>query len=177
MLMRPTKLFKKLETDIGNRLLSEYFNISPLITIKIKEPSIHKHNIIIQYGDILKIKIDIDYPNDYPFTPPKWVLKYSIFKEEFHSFYLSDYYQYIINTHNNQYDLYWSPVIMLEKDILIFVTRINHFEYILENAFLKDNKIRKHFKYNVTEELMSYVWNPKRFNLWKNYDTDIIDLQ
>lgn len=33
--------------------------------------------------------------------------------------------------------------------------------------------IKKYFKNVITEDLIKYVWNPHRYNYWKNYDTDI----
>ena len=52
---------------------------------------------------------------------------------------LQDYYAYLVDMHNEQYSakcmeqndsmglMFWSPVITLEKDVLMFVRRIHHF--------------------------------------------------
>jgi ubiquitin-protein ligase len=115
----------------------------------------------------IQLKFAISFPENYPFCPPKWSLV------EDHSN-ISDisnlivtttqYYQEIVDTHNNQYkhspdldidgsepypftetcphkksmysDSYnWSPAHYIEKDILNFILRINHFEYIVQDVF------------------------------------------
>ena len=116
----------------------------------------------------------IYYPHSYPFTRPIWTIEECIVKENFQSIYLEDYYTSLVKIHNEMYEKNWNMCTMLEKDILVFLTRINHFEYIFYNTHMSCNSTRNHFKEHITEELMIHVWKPSRYELWKNYDSEII---
>ena len=76
------------------------------------------------------VEFKIMYPADYPWNPPQWsvdTIKYNIG----HSFNLLEYYQYIVQIHNEMLRKDWSPAISLDKDFIDFLQKINHFEYIL----------------------------------------------
>ena len=79
----------------------------------------------------INIPLEILFPLSYPFTPPLW----SLIKVE-HNLYnppinLEDYYKYIVDNHNSPYsDDRWSPAIEIEVDILDFICKVNHFEYL-----------------------------------------------
>jgi hypothetical protein len=49
---------------------------------------------------------------------------------------LFDYYQNIIYNHNLQYFNYWTPVTDIEKDIIDFIRKINHFEILIDPCFI-----------------------------------------
>jgi hypothetical protein len=79
----------------------------------------------------LTIKTKIIYPQDYPFEPPQWSLvcvKHNIESR----MNLKEYYEYLVETHNNKYTIDWSPAIHIDIDILDFISKINHFDYLLE---------------------------------------------
>ena len=89
----------------------------------------------------IEIKIKIKYSQSYPFSPPIWFLqgvKHNLATEAC----LLDYYSYKVNQHNHSYSAYlinlgthsvdgWTPAITVEKDILSFVQKINHFDEVL----------------------------------------------
>ncbi|NDA89557.1 MAG: hypothetical protein EBY20_01390 [Alphaproteobacteria bacterium] len=79
----------------------------------------------------LTIKTKIIYPAAYPFEPPQWSLvcvKHNIESR----INLKEYYEYLVETHNNKYRLDWSPAIHIDIDILDFISKINHFDYLIE---------------------------------------------
>ena len=77
----------------------------------------------------ITLQLRIDYSSrNYPFLPPIWYMVS-------HNNYLAcslqnaeEYYNYIIANHNECNNANWSPVITIEKDILSFIVRINHFD-------------------------------------------------
>lgn len=85
-------------------------------------------NIIAEYNTyFVNLEIKITFPDSYPFCPPIWSLqeaKYNVSIPD-------DYYANIIENHNHHYEYDWSPAISIEKDILYFIQKINHFEYII----------------------------------------------
>jgi hypothetical protein len=87
-------------------------------------------DIIYSYlNDYVNIKIEIIYTEDYPFHYPIWNLLH--FSCNINTpLNLNDIFNYIINCHNNQHIIDWSPATDIEKDILDFIRKINIFEYI-----------------------------------------------
>jgi hypothetical protein len=145
-------------TEINNTSLKEYFGIidtrqrkvnvdathgneGTIFTICFKEvnPMINIEclplEIICEISSYLNcsltIKTKITYPQDYPFDPPQWslVCVQHNMKSRLN---LKEYYEYLIETHNNQYQLDWSPAIHINVDILDFVRKVNHFDYLIE---------------------------------------------
>jgi hypothetical protein len=43
---------------------------------------------------------------------------------------LYEYYKYIVDSHNEIMKHSWSPAIKIDVDILYFILKINHFEYL-----------------------------------------------
>lgn len=91
----------------------------------------------------IEIKTKIHYSINYPFSPPIWFIK-----EVRHTIpnqvNLMDYYCYKVSLHNQQYVQYlidgiystsWTPAISIEKDILGFIEKINHFDEMLVTAW------------------------------------------
>lgn len=79
----------------------------------------------------LSITASILYTSEYPFRPPIWSLidvKHNTINTSLN---LKDYYSYLIDNHNEQYSNDWSPAINYDIDILDFIQKINHFEYIV----------------------------------------------
>ena len=90
------------------------------------------NKIIASYiPSYIEINTIIHYLEHYPFNPPTWNLT-SVIDKSSSSINLQEYYQYIVNCHNHQYQLSWSPAIWIEHDILNFIERINHFEQIID---------------------------------------------
>jgi hypothetical protein len=84
--------------------------------------------IIAEYNKhFINLNIKIVFPESYPFCPPVWSLQ----EAKYNVSIPADYYAGIIECHNRQYKQYWSPAIHIEQDILYFIERINHFEYLL----------------------------------------------
>ncbi len=86
----------------------------------------------------IEIHTKIEYSTHYPFAPPIWYMegvKHNLYRSGYGPLYLLDYYIRQINGHNHLYNLYllngWNPAITVEKDILIFVQRIFHFNEML----------------------------------------------
>ena len=82
-------------------------------------------------SEYLKIKVKIYYSEKFPFKPPKWEfidLKHNI---DIH-INLIDYYTEIVSFHNNINNNDWSPAMDIHHDILNFIQKINHFDYMLK---------------------------------------------
>lgn len=115
------------------KFINEPFTLNE-INIRQLPPEINK--IIASYiPSYIEINTIIHYTHNleqtqYPFRPPTWNL-ISVIDKSSSSINLQEYYQYIMNCHNHQYQLSWSPAIWIEHDILNFITRINHFEQII----------------------------------------------
>jgi len=88
------------------------------------------HSYLVSYVEINTI---ILYGDGYPFLPPQWNLS-SVINKSSATINLNEYYEYIVNCHNNQYTINWSPAIIIEKDILLFITRVNFFLEIIGNG-------------------------------------------
>jgi len=112
--------------------------------------------------EYIDLSFMIKFPSDYPFSPPTWSLMKETNNVSFsalNNVTIRDYFQELATIHNEQYkrdaecneydkekislmnDLhrkrmvdyyYWSPAITIEKDVLSFIKRINHFNYILQ---------------------------------------------
>ena len=82
--------------------------------------------------DKIVIDIKISFPSKYPFEPPRWMLQNIKTNIKPKQIKLDKYYEYIIDKHNLSYSERdnWSPLYTIEKDIIIFIERINHFEFI-----------------------------------------------
>ena len=96
-------------------------------------------SIIASYSySFISIETRIYFPNNYPFDPPIWRLV-NVKTNINTSIDLRSYYKYIVNNHNeiykykkkNKYN--YSPAITIDADLLYFIQRINHFEYITED--------------------------------------------
>jgi hypothetical protein len=102
--------FLKLPDDM-NTLIADYYNL-----------------------DYMDIHAKIIFTSSYPFRPPIWEyvdMRTNLCSQKL-SLDLVEYYQYLIHNHNQQYEHYWTPVTDIEQDILDFVRKINHFEFLLE---------------------------------------------
>lgn len=99
--------FPQLPMDI-NRLIYSYYHI-----------------------DFITIKTKIHFTNEYPFNRPIWDLLIVNHNIKF-PFCLNTYYASIVTNHNNAYNREWSPAINIEIDLLEFLQKINHFNYILD---------------------------------------------
>ena len=104
-----------------NKIIYNFNNLPIEIIRKIQE-----------YGDYyIDMEIDVYFPNEYPFVQPLWCLKnikHNIKVEQLVN--IKEYYSNIISNHNKQNETNWSPATELEKDILEFILKINHFEYL-----------------------------------------------
>ena len=76
---------------------------------------------INKYADIT---YTINYGLDYPFKPPKWIIKniHTNLKIQ------SDI-ELITRQHNNSYMIDWTPYIYIEKDTLYMIEKIKRLEY------------------------------------------------
>ena len=88
-------------------------------------------NFISEYlPEYIYICVEITFPSEYPFKPPIYTLlstKYNIKLP----ISIDRYYATIVDNHNLQYKREWTAAMDIEKDILYFICRINHFEYLL----------------------------------------------
>lgn len=98
----------------------------------IKNIPLELSNIICNFlSETICINIAIGYPLDYPFVNPVWEL--SNVEHNIHNppIDITNYYSYIINTHNTVLNQHWHHAQTTKNDILDFIQKINHFEYIL----------------------------------------------
>ena len=107
---------------------------APYKCYDIVELPIDISRLIASYNEhFINIQIKISFPHDYPFTEPTWILL-DVEDNIVSTINLFEYFTYMVDNHNNQYkrDFNWSPIIEVEKDVLEFIQKINHFDYILE---------------------------------------------
>lgn len=89
-------------------------------------------NLISEYlPEYIHICVEITFPYDYPFKRSIYTLLST--KSNLVNFPLSinRYYATIVDNHNLQYKREWTPAMDIDKDILYFICRINHFEYLI----------------------------------------------
>ena len=80
--------------------------------------------------ETIELKMMICYDDSYPFSGPSWELLECNDKLTGTNN-IQAYYNYIIECHNKtNSSTNWSPAICIEKDILLFITKINNFEDI-----------------------------------------------
>jgi hypothetical protein len=150
--------YRRFINDTHENTIAKYFNIKPKngslefivsdytngrykFTVKYKNKYIPKcdfiklpneiNNKINSYlDDFITIELIVDLRHNYPFSRPIW---HVINVEDSYStrlhIKLLDYYKYINKIHNNMYkNNNWSPAIDLRTDIILFISRINHFD-------------------------------------------------
>jgi hypothetical protein len=87
------------------------------------------NRLIASYNvDSLAITVKITFGERYPFYQPTWEL-IDIDSNICTHIDLKDYYGYLVENHNKTNED-WSPIVSIEADILGFVQKINHFEYL-----------------------------------------------
>ena len=115
-------------------------NNTLVLTIQIEKKHYHNFkqlplelsNLISEYlPEYITICVEITFPSDYPFQPPIYTLLSTTYNITNLPISIDTYYTRIVENHNLQYKREWSPAIDIEKDILYFICRINHFEYLL----------------------------------------------
>jgi len=122
-----------------------YKKFAPPLKLSLPPELIRLIGEYLSYSILVHAKIE--YSSNYPFVPPIWFIeevKHNIVRQEYGPFYLLNYYIGKLKDHNHQYNRYimdqwndlgnglidnslWSPAITVEKDILVFLQRINHF--------------------------------------------------
>jgi len=77
----------------------------------------------------ITLELRMDYTPTYPFDNPRWSLVSCDDRLASSLKNAKEYYRYIIHTHNTTYHQdNWSPATNIDKDILQFMVRINHFD-------------------------------------------------
>jgi hypothetical protein len=74
-------------------------------------------------------EFQITYTDSYPFDPPTWSM-ISFDDRLTNVKNMINYYNYIVRSHNINNGYSWNPAIDLDKDILYFISKINHFELL-----------------------------------------------
>lgn len=160
--MSTNKKFERFHREFSGIDLAKYFNLCPELTIEhtINE-SIQNIHLRICYRKIdhcprlplplelvkeiqlylnhkIELFVRMDFPIEYPFTPPQWTLLdvqhtvKGLLRTCWHGdMTLHHYYQDKIKEHNNYYLIHWTPAITISSDILEFVRRVNHFDEVL----------------------------------------------
>ena len=77
----------------------------------------------------LLLKFRLLFHDTYPYKPATWSL-IGIENNFNNNINLENYYNELVEGHNSHLNNSWSAAIYIEKDILLFLTKINHFEYI-----------------------------------------------
>ena len=161
-------------------LTVKYMVEQPMLELSNVPLELSKHIFSYYSHECVQLKYTISFPEFYPFEPPKWSLdtiqsSASICPS---TTFLRDYYQHIVELHNEQYrrdvsignpvclgqhvpdvskmsperqerwaeHYYWSPAITIETDVLKFITRIYHFDYVFHND---DNHLPLDYGYTI----------------------------
>jgi len=153
--------FEHLENITGSCALDKYYNIKNTETTKTnieyfinldksivelhirffkKDPAYNFKQLPLEICGIISsynvnyinIKFEILFPISYPLNEiPIWS-----FVDVQHNIKsilnLKNYYEYIVDTHNNRNKHDWSAAIQIDRDILEFFEKINYFDYILD---------------------------------------------
>jgi len=112
----------------------------PLLSESTRLPELAMDLITDYLYSELRLKFKISFGPGYPFNQPTWSLV-SVYSEldhdssQYGGMTLKDYYAYLVEMHNNSYirdvgEGNWSPAITIDKDVLYFINRINHFDSI-----------------------------------------------
>lgn len=103
----------------------DYFNF-PYLPYELNE-LIHNFN-----KDYIILNIRVIYPQLYPIQPPHW--HFINLKTNFYSALLETYFKSKIKDHNCKLSpTNWQPAITIEKDLLMFLTKINIFNDLIKN--------------------------------------------
>ena len=78
----------------------------------------------------ITLQIRLDYTDNYPFDAPTWLLISCDDRLASSLKNAEEYYRYLIDNHNSVYSQCWSPAIDIDRDILMFIVRINHFAHL-----------------------------------------------
>jgi len=82
------------------------------------------------YPNYIHVTYEISFDNDYPFYPPMWSLYSVDYKcSTVYDVNIPEYYNYIIQNHNEESNRQWSPAIKLEQEFLRLIIRLNHFHH------------------------------------------------
>lgn len=84
--------------------------------------------------DKLKLSFVLNLPTDYPFNPPTWILS-DISTTISNYKLLISYYSSKVIYHNETLLKNWSPAILIDKDILLFMTKILNFDDVIANIY------------------------------------------
>lgn len=84
--------------------------------------------------DKLKLSFVINIPTDYPFNSPIWILS-DISTTIYNYKFLISYYSSKVIYHNEINSKNWSPVILIDKDILGFINTIINFDEVIANIY------------------------------------------
>tara|TARA_Y100000389_G_C17441830_1_gene509056 strand:+ start:95 stop:643 length:549 start_codon:yes stop_codon:yes gene_type:complete len=105
-----------------------------LLLNKIMKQKNITNNLCFHFHSLLDKEIDMNiqicFKKSYPFSPPWWILNNIKTNIEPPQIELEKYYKYIILKHNRMNHNSWCPAISMSKDIVEFIQKINHFEYI-----------------------------------------------
>ncbi len=101
-----------------------------LVANNIRELPSEINDLIAEYlPSYITLELRMDYTPTYPFDNPRWSLLSVDDRLASSLKNAKEYYKYIINTHNTTYHQHnWSPATDIDKDILQFMIRINHFD-------------------------------------------------
>ena len=106
-----------------------YFS-KPCKCYDILELPIEINRLIASYNiNYITITIKIILGGNYPFTKPTWVLD-NVEQSMMTTINCMEYFTYMVEKHNI-YNENWSPIIEIDKDILEFIQKINHFDYLI----------------------------------------------
>ena len=103
-----------------------------LVANNIRELPPEINRMISEYlPSYITLQIRLDYTDNYPFDAPKWSLISCDDRLASSLKNAEEYYRYIIENHNSFYtEERWSPAIDIDRDILMFIVRINHFAHL-----------------------------------------------
>jgi restriction endonuclease S subunit len=101
-----------------------------LVAHNIRELPPEINGLVSEYlPSYITLELRIDYTSAYPFDIPKWSIVSCNDRLASSLKNAEEYYKYIIYTHNSIYQQHnWTPTIDIDKDILQFMIRINHFD-------------------------------------------------
>lgn len=104
-------------------------NYFDLMKYRIKQLP-HEINALISHylPSTIMLHIHIHFTNGYPFDPPRWSLISCDDRLASSLKNAKEYYEYIIQNHNDSNLYNWSPATNIDSDILTFMLRIHPFD-------------------------------------------------
>lgn len=118
-----TPIFKLTRDDYTSFTFTSKYNETYDVS-KLKLPEDIQRIISTYITKYVDITYTINYGMDYPFKPPKWIVKYIHTNIK-----IQHDIELITRQHNNSYLIDWTPYIYIEKDTLYMIEKITRLTF------------------------------------------------